>query len=60
MMDLSGNAWEWGLTEFEPLEDIEVINQAVFGGGWRSRRRHAQAVYPRIHQYLRQNRGVKE
>jgi len=48
VMDLSGNVWEWSLTEHKNYNG-ETEGCLVFGGGWRSRRRHARATFLRWH-----------
>lgn len=42
VFDLSGNVWEWSGTFHDNMP-------LAYGGGWRSRRRHATANHPRWH-----------
>jgi hypothetical protein len=65
VMDLAGNVWEWSLTEHRETHPYVVgtylAGQMVFGGGWRSRRRHTVSAYPRWykHDYVGDDLGFR-
>lgn len=53
VMDLSGNVWEWSLTQHPGMlsfgSEFHRSVQKAFGGGWRGRPRHATSAFLRWH-----------